>query len=272
MPRAGTRRSIFPSTCCAGPAALGFAGIYVREDVGGSGARPARRGADLRGAGGRLPDHRGLHLDPQHGRLDDRPVRVGRRCGSAGCPRCRRWRRIASYCLTEPGSGSDAAALRPRAPCATATTTCSTARKAFISGGGRERRLSRHGAHRRGRGRAASPPSSSRRARPASPSAPRSGRWAGTPSPPRRSYFDDCRVPAANRLGAEGDGLPHRHGRARRRAHQHRRLLAGRRAGGARHADRLYGERKPFGQALNEFQALQFRLADMATELEAARA
>ena len=78
--------------------------------------------------------------------------------------------------------------------------------------------------------------------------------------------------PAANRLGAGGHRLQDRHGGPRRRPAQHRRLLARRRAGGARQGARLHGRAQGVRPARSQdFQALQFRLADMATELEAPR-
>src|SRR3954467_15763032 len=73
----------FPVAEMREAAALGMGGVYIREDVGGSGATGvgaagARRGGDLRGARHGLSDGLGLHLDPQHGGLDDRPRRLGR--------------------------------------------------------------------------------------------------------------------------------------------------------------------------------------------------
>jgi alkylation response protein AidB-like acyl-CoA dehydrogenase len=83
--------------------------------------------------------------------------------------------------------------------------------------------------------------------------------------------FEDCRIPAANRLGQEGEGFTF----AMRALDGGRLNIAACSLGGARaalEASRRYlGERKQFGKALKEFQALQFRFADMATELEAAR-
>ena len=73
----GMRPSIFPSPRCGSAAELGMGGVYISPEVGGSGLSPARRHADLRGARHRLPDRVGLHVDPQHGGLDDRRLRLG---------------------------------------------------------------------------------------------------------------------------------------------------------------------------------------------------
>ena len=62
----------FPVDVMREAAQLGIGGVYIRDDVGGSGLTPVRCGADLRGAGARLPDGVGVHLDPQHGGVDDR--------------------------------------------------------------------------------------------------------------------------------------------------------------------------------------------------------
>jgi hypothetical protein len=83
--------------------------------------------------------------------------------------------------------------------------------------------------------------------------------------------FEDCRVPAANRLGGEGDGF-----RIAMMGLDGGRINIGACSlGGARaaldQAKRYLGERKAFGKSVSEFQALQFKLADMATNLEAAR-
>jgi len=83
--------------------------------------------------------------------------------------------------------------------------------------------------------------------------------------------FEACRVPVANRLGAEGDGFKI----AMMGLDGGRINIAACSLGGARAcleaAQRHLRERRQFGKALAEFQALQFKLADMATELEAAR-
>jgi alkylation response protein AidB-like acyl-CoA dehydrogenase len=83
--------------------------------------------------------------------------------------------------------------------------------------------------------------------------------------------FENCRVPAANRIGAEGEGFKI----AMKGLDGGRINIAACSLGGARAsleaAIAHLGTRKQFGKALAEFQALQFRVADMATELDAAR-
>ncbi|MGL4443532.1 MAG: acyl-CoA dehydrogenase family protein, partial [Alsobacter sp.] len=89
--------------------------------------------------------------------------------------------------------------------------------------------------------------------------------------PTRQVIFETCRVPVANRLGPEGIGFKI----AMAGLDGGRLNIAACSLGGAQAAlDRslaYMGERKAFGKRLQDFQALQFRLADMATELEAAR-
>ena len=89
--------------------------------------------------------------------------------------------------------------------------------------------------------------------------------------PTRAMMFDDVRVPVENRLGAEGEGF-----RIAMAALDGGRLnIAACSLGGAQaafdKAVHYMTERKAFGQRLSDFQALRFKVADMATELEAAR-
>ena len=89
--------------------------------------------------------------------------------------------------------------------------------------------------------------------------------------PTRAVIFEDCRVPAANRLGEEGLGFKI----AMAGLDGGRLNIGACSLGGAQSALEkalaYMSERWAFGKRLDEFQALQFRLADMATELEAAR-
>ena len=89
--------------------------------------------------------------------------------------------------------------------------------------------------------------------------------------PTAQVIFEDCRVPVANRIGAEGEGF-----RIAMMGLDGGRINIGAcSVGTARaaldEAKAYVSERKQFGSAIAEFQATQFRLADMATELEAAR-
>jgi alkylation response protein AidB-like acyl-CoA dehydrogenase len=92
-----------------------------------------------------------------------------------------------------------------------------------------------------------------------------------TAQPTRAVNFEDCRVPVANRLGPEGIGFKI----AMAGLDGGRLNIGACSLGGAQAAlDKglaYMGERHAFGRRLDSFQALQFRLADMATELEAAR-
>ena len=83
--------------------------------------------------------------------------------------------------------------------------------------------------------------------------------------------FSDCRVPAENLLGAEGDGFINSlqvldGGRISIAA-----LALGMAQGAYEAAVKYAKQRKQFGKAISEFQAIQFKLADMATQIEAAR-
>jgi len=176
---------------------------------------------------------------------------------------------ILAYCLTEPGSGSDAAALRTRAARSNEGWVLNGT-KAFISGGGfadlyvvmvRTGDVGPKGI-------------STVLVEDATPglsfgAQERKMGWKAQPT--AQVQFDDCRVPAENLLGLEGEGFRY----AMAGLDGGRLNIAAAALGGAQAAlDRALAytaERQAFGQALNRFQALQFRLADMETELQAAR-
>ena len=84
--------------------------------------------------------------------------------------------------------------------------------------------------------------------------------------------FDGCRVPAANRLGAEGSGFSTALAVLDRSRPGVAAQALGIAQGALDHAVRYAGERQQFGRAIAEFQGVQFMLADMATQVEAARA
>ena len=140
----------FPVETLRKAAALGFGGIYVQDDVGGSALTRLDATHHLRGAGAGLHLDRGLHLDPQHGGLDDRRVRRARRSGDSFLPKLCTMEHFASYCLTEPDcrlgcrEPEDARDARRRPLRAQRHQGVHLGRR-------RLRHLCLHGAHRRGR-------------------------------------------------------------------------------------------------------------------------
>jgi alkylation response protein AidB-like acyl-CoA dehydrogenase len=176
---------------------------------------------------------------------------------------------ILAYCLTEPGSGSDAAALRTRAE-RTADGYRLNGTKAFISGGGFADLyivMARTG----GEGPKGISALLVEDGTPGlSFGAPeRKMGWKAQPT--AQVQLDDAAVPAANLLGVEGEGFTY----AMQGLDGGRLNIAAAALGGAQAALDIAlaytAERRAFGHALNKFQALQFRLADMETELQAAR-
>ena len=177
---------------------------------------------------------------------------------------------IASYCLTEPGSGSDAAALKTTARL-DGDHYVINGTKQFISGSGVNDlyvtmvRTSDNGA------KGISCLVVENGTPGLSFGAPeRKLGWNASPT--AQVIFEDCRVPVANRVGAEGDGF-----RFAMAGLDGGRLNIGACSlGGAQRcldeAVAYVKDRKQFGQPIGDFQNTQFTLADMATDLEAARA
>jgi alkylation response protein AidB-like acyl-CoA dehydrogenase len=177
--------------------------------------------------------------------------------------------RLGSYCLTEPGSGSDAASLETRAR-RDGDAYVLSGSKAFISGAGATDVLvvmARTGG--------AGPAGISALLVEANSPGIRYGKneqkmgWNSQPT--RAVFFDDVRVPASHRLGEEGEGF-----RIAMRGLDGGRIniaacSVGAAQGALNAAQRHLHERHQFGRPLADFQALQFKLADMATELVAAR-
>ncbi len=176
---------------------------------------------------------------------------------------------LASYCLTEPGAGSDAAALKTRAE-RDGDSYLLNGSKMFISGAGATdilvvmARTSDNGA----KGIStfivlANTPGVS--------FGKNEEKMGWNAQPTRAINFENARIPASLRIGEEGQGF----GFAMKGLDGGRLNIASCSLGTAqaalRAAHRYLQERKQFGKALADFQALQFRLADMATELQAAR-
>ena len=184
-------------------------------------------------------------------------------------PPLARGEKLASYCLTEPGAGSDAASLRTSAR-REGDEVVIDGSKAFISGAGATDALvvmARSGG--------AGADGISAYLVPADAPGVRYGRkeekmgWNSQPT--RAIAFDGVRIPASHLLGEEGAGFR----LAMKGLDGGRINIASCSIGAAQAAldaaRRHLGERRQFGRVLGEFQALQFKLADMATELVAAR-
>lgn len=177
--------------------------------------------------------------------------------------------KLGSYCLTEPGAGSDAASLKTRAV-RDGDDYIIDGAKAFISGAGATDMLvvmARTGGEgARGISAIAVPANL-----PGIEYGKKEEKMGWNSQPTRTISFSGVRVPVANRLGEEGEGFKI----AMKGLDGGRLNIAACSLGaaqGALDAARRYlRERSQFGQALAQFQALQFKLADMATELVAAR-
>lgn len=249
-------------------AGLGFAAMYVPEDMGGAGLSRLDAALVFEALAMACPTVSAFisihnmcaHMIATYGSDAMRERHL---------PRVATMDTIVSYCLTEPGSGSDASALRTRASRGPDGWTLNGA-KAFISGGGYSdlylvmARTGEDGP----RGISAllietGTPGLSFGA------LERKMGWKAQPT--TQVNFDDCHVPADALLGEEGAGFRY----AMRGLDGGRLNIAAAALGGAQAAlDKALaytGERRAFGQAIRDFQAIQFRLADMETELQAAR-
>lgn len=249
-------------------AAIGFAGIYVRQDVGGSGLSRAdaalvfeqlARGCVSTAAFLALHNTATWMIDA-YGHEQQRRQWAPRLCTME---------LIASYCLTEPGAGSDAANIKTTAVRDGGDYVLNGA-KAFVSGAGFSdvyvvmARTSEEGP--RGISCFLVPKET--------PGLvigklERKMGWRAVPT--AQVVFENCRIPAVNLIGKEGSGFLYAmHGLDGGRLN-----LAACSIGGATEAlERALEyarEREQFGQFIANYQAIQFKLADMATKLEAAR-
>jgi alkylation response protein AidB-like acyl-CoA dehydrogenase len=260
--------SHFPVDVLRKAAELGFAGLYVQEDVGGS--TLSRLDASIvfeQLSYGDVSTAAFISIHNMASWMIDRfgSDELRRRY----LPKLTTMEAIASYCLTEPGSGSDAAAL--------ATTArldgdhyVLNGSKAFISGAGTSDvyvAMVRTG----GPGPKGVSAIVIEKGTPGLSFGAQEKKMGWKSQPTAQVNFDDCRVPVANRIGAEGEGF--------------RIAMAGLDGGRINIASCSLGgaglaldtakahleTRKQFGSPLKEFQGLQWRLADMATDLEAAR-
>ncbi len=259
---------IFPEATLRDAAALGFGGIYTRDDVGGSGLTRLDAAVIFEELARACPStaaYISIHnmccwMIDKYGAEEQR---------QRWLPQLVTMEHFASYCLTEPGAGSDAASLKTRAV-RDGDSYVLTGEKAFISGGGRSdiyvvmARTGEDGP----RGISTFVVEAGTEGLSFGAQEKKMG-WNSQPTAAVR--FDGLRVPAENRIGEEGMGF-----RIAMAGLDGGRLNIGACSlGGARGALEAaltyVKDRKQFGKAIADFQATQFTLADMATELEAAR-
>ena len=178
-------KHIFPRETIKAAAELGFGAIYVSEESGGIGLGRLEAALIMEAMAYGCPATSAyISIHNMAAWMID-SFGGDRAQGSATCPTSSRWTRSASYCLTEPGSGSDAAALKTTARL-DGDHYVLNGTKQFISGGGVNDVYRHHGPHRRGQvPRHFLPRGREGHAR-ASASARRSASSAGTPRPPRR--------------------------------------------------------------------------------------
>lgn len=258
----------FPVDVMRKAAELGFAGLYVREDVGGSAL--TRLDASIvfeQLSYGDVATAAFISIHNMASWMIDRfgSEELRRRY----LPRLTTMEVIASYCLTEPGSGSDAAALKTTAR-RDGDAYVLNGSKAFISGAGTSDVyvvMARTG----GDGAGGVSTFVVEKDTPGLSFGAQERKMGWNAQPTAQVNFDDCRVPAANRVGEEGQGFKiAMAGLDGGRINIASCSLGG--AGFALDTAMAYLEsRKQFGRALKEFQGLQWRLADMATDLDAAR-
>jgi alkylation response protein AidB-like acyl-CoA dehydrogenase len=261
-------RQEFPVEALRRAAALGFAGIYVGDEFGGSGlgrVDAALIFEELAAACVSTAAYLSIH-NMASWMID----RIGAREQRARfLPQLMTMARFASYCLTEPGSGSDAAALATRAV-RDGEDYVLNGTKAFISGGS-ESDLYVTMVRTGGAGPEGITCLVVENGAPGLSFGKKERKLGWNTQPTAMVIFEDCRVPVTNRLGEEGDGFKiAMMGLDGGRLNIGACSLGGARACYQRARDYLL-ERRQFGQRLADFQALQFKLADMATDLDAAR-
>jgi alkylation response protein AidB-like acyl-CoA dehydrogenase len=257
---------VFPIPTMREAAALGFAGIYVKGDVGGS--ELTRLDAALifeELSAGCTATAAYLSIHNMASWMIDRFGSDEQR--RKWLPKLTTMELIASYALTEPGSGSDAASLKTKAVKDGDHYVLNGA-KAFISGAGVSDiyvcmvRTGGEGP----KGISCIVIEKGTKGLSFGKNERKMG-WRSQPT--AQVIFEDCRVPVANRIGAEGEGfriMGLDGGRINIGA-----CSLGTARAALEQAQRYVTERKQFGQALSDFQTTQFKIADMATDLEASR-
>lgn len=258
----------FPVETLRAAAQLGMAAIYVRDDCGGSGLSRLDAALIFESLATACPTtaaflsihNMAAWMIDTYGSVEQRKQWLSKLASMD---------LIASYCLTEPGAGSDAAALATTAK-RDGDHYIVNGQKQFISGAGASDlyvTMVRTGGD--------GPKGISTLLVPSDVPGLSFGtnerKMGWNAQPTGAVVFDDARVPVANRLGDEGMGF-----RIAMAGLEGGRInIAACSLGGAQAAldksTAYLAERSAFGQQLKQFQALQFRVADMATSLEVAR-
>ncbi len=262
------REKFFPVDTIHKAAELGLGGIYLGEDVGGSGLSrfdSALIFEELASGCPTIAAYLSIHN------------MVGWMIDFYGTPEQRqRWlpklastEHLGSYCLTEPGSGSDAGAMTTRAEHDGEGYVLNGV-KQFISGAGVAQiyLVMARTSNERSHGISAFVVE---KGTPGLSFGPNELKMGWNAQPTRQVILDGVRVAAADRLGAEGEGFR----LALKGLNGGRINIAACSLGAAQsafdHTVEYMRQRRAFGAALTHFQALTFELAEMATELEAAR-
>ena len=260
--------AIFPVETIAKAGEMGFCGLYTPQRWGGLGLSRQDAAIVFEELAG------GCTSTTAYITIHNMATWMLSRWGSealcdAWVPALAAGQKLASYCLTEPQSGSDAASLRTKAV-RDGDFYVLDGTKAFISGAGQTQMLivmARTGGEGAGGISAFAVPADL----PGIVYGKKEEKMGWNSQPTRIISFDNVRVPTANLLGAEGEGFSI----AMKGIDGGRINIAVCSVGTAQAAlTRAQGymqERKQFGRELAQFQALQFKLADMLTELVAAR-
>jgi alkylation response protein AidB-like acyl-CoA dehydrogenase len=258
----------FPEDVLREAAEMGFAGIYTGDEFGGSGMsrldaalifEQLSRGCVSTAAYISIHNMCAWMIDSWG---DDRQR-------AKFLPPLMSMEHFASYCLTEPGAGSDAASLRTKAV-KDGDDYVLNGSKAFISGGGRSDIyvvMARTG----GEGPSGISTFVVEKGTPGLSFGANEKKLGWNSQPTAVVNFEDCRIPAANRLGEEGIGFKI----AMNGLNGGRVNIGACSLGGAAEALDVAADyvqsRKQFGKPIAGFQVTQFKLADMATDLEASR-
>ena len=259
---------IFPIDTLRELAELGFGGIYVNPDLGGSGLsrldstlifESLSHGCTSTAAFLSIHNMANWMIDSfGSNELKERIV-----------PDLCTMKKIASYCLTEAGAGSDAGNLKTKAV-KDGDHYIVNGTKSFISGGGYSDvyvTMVRTG----DKSSAGISTLMIEKDSPGISFGAQEKKMGWNSQPTAQVIFEDCRVPVKNLLGNEGDGFKI----AMKGLDGGRLNIAACSLGTAQsafeRAVEYVGDREQFGKKIQDFQSIQFKLADMATELEASR-